>query len=64
MPALRKYPEELRDRAMRLSLELITSSGLTVAQASDWVGEQLGVNPAMLRNWVSRLGSTLTKLWG
>ena len=54
MPALRKYPEELRERAVRFSLELIESSGMSTTQASDRVGEQLGVNSATLRNWVKQ----------
>jgi transposase len=54
MPALRKYPEELRGRAVRFCLDLMESSRLSVTQASDRVGEQLGVNPATLRNWVKR----------
>jgi transposase len=44
MPAPRKYPDELRERGVRLVFE----SGRPVAH----VARDLGVNPETLRNWV------------
>jgi len=53
MAAPRKYPEELRERAIRMAVDLrrdpVTRSG-----ALRRVGEQLGVNPETLRNWVTQ----------
>ena len=53
MPAPRKYPEELRERAIRLAVELrrdpVTRSG-----ALKRVGDQLGINSETLRNWVQQ----------
>ncbi len=51
MPAPRKYPDEMRDRAIRLGLEMINGGErLSVNGAAHRVGEQLGINPATLRN--------------
>ena len=44
MPAPRKYPEELRERGVRLALE----SGRPIAQ----VARDLGIHPESLRRWV------------
>ena len=53
MVAPRKYPEELRERAIRLAVEarrdLATRSG-----ACRRIGEQLGINPETLRGWVTQ----------
>ena len=55
MPALRKYPEELRERAIRLALDLVQGEPkLSVNAACRRVGEQLGINPDTLRNWVQQ----------
>ncbi|GMA38452.1 transposase [Mobilicoccus caccae] len=55
MPAPRKYPEELRERAIRLVRDrLADEPGLPVSRACRLVGEQLGVNGDSLRNWVKR----------
>ncbi|WP_226344065.1 transposase [Agilicoccus flavus] len=55
MPAPKKYPEELRERAIRLVRDRIaTEPGLPVSRACRLVGEQLGVNGDSLRNWVKR----------
>ncbi len=51
MAAPRKYPDELRDRAVRLTLEQRRDPG-TRSGAYRRVGEQLGINPETLRNWV------------
>ncbi len=53
MAAPRKYPEELRERAIRMAVDLrrdpVTRSG-----ALKRVVEQLGINPETLRNWVGQ----------
>ena len=55
MPAPRKYPEELRERAIRLVRDRIADEpGLPVSRACRLVGEQLGINGDSLRNWVKR----------
>jgi transposase len=56
MPAPRKYPVELRDRAVRLVEDLLTDSDLqlSVTGACSRVGEQLGVNRDTLRGWVKQ----------
>lgn len=46
MPAKRKYPDELRERGVRLALE----SGRPIAQ----VARDLGIQPESLRRWVRR----------
>ena len=51
MAAPRKYPDELRERATRMAVDArrdpVTRSG-----ALKRIGEQLGINPETLRNWV------------
>lgn len=55
MAAPRKYPDEVRDRAVRLVADLVQDgSGQTVNGACRRVGEQLGINPDTLRNWVKQ----------
>ena len=53
MAAPRKYPEELRERAIRLAVDLRRDPA-TRTGALRRVGEQLGVNPETLRNWVQQ----------
>ena len=53
MAAPRKYPEELRERAIRLAVDL-RRDPVTRTGALRRVGEQLGVNPETLRNWVQQ----------
>jgi transposase len=53
MAAPRKYPEELRDRAIRMAVDLRRDPA-TRSGALRRVGEQLGINPETLRNWVSQ----------
>jgi len=53
MPALRKYPGELRDRAIRLTLDAKRDPASRPG-ACRRIGEQLGVNPETLRGWVSQ----------
>jgi transposase len=51
MPALRRYPDELRQRAVRMVFEVREQTG-GAPGAIARVGEQLGVNKETLRNWV------------
>lgn len=51
MPAPRKYPYGLRERATRLTLEARQDPATRVG-AFRRVGEQLGINLETLRNWV------------
>ena len=51
MAAPRKYPDELRERATRLAVEARRDPA-TRAGALKRIGEQLGINPETLRNWV------------
>ncbi|WP_460843866.1 IS3 family transposase [Nocardioides marmoraquaticus] len=53
MAAPRKYPEELRERAIRMAVDLRRDPA-TRAGALKRVGGQLGINPETLRNWVSQ----------
>ncbi|WP_367275079.1 transposase [uncultured Micrococcus sp.] len=55
MPAPRKYPDELRERATRMTLEA-RQDPATRTGAFRRVGEQLGINPETLRNWVRQTG--------
>jgi len=48
-----KYPEELRERAIRMAVDL-RGDPATRTGALRRVGEQLGINPETLRNWVSQ----------
>jgi transposase len=55
MPASRKYPDEMRERAARLVRERVADTpGLSVTRACRLVGEQLGINADTLRNWVKQ----------
>ena len=55
MPALKKYPDELRERAIRFALDLVEGpEKLSVNAACKRVGEQLGIVPDSLRNWVQQ----------
>src|SRR5215218_7250070 len=51
MPALRKYPDELRQRAVRMVFEVRERTG-GAPGAIARVADQLGVNRETLRNWV------------
>lgn len=53
MAAPRKYPEELRERAISMAVDLRRDPA-SRAGALRRVGEQLGVNPETLRNWVQQ----------
>ena len=49
MAAPRKYPDELRERAIRMAVDLRRDPD-TKAGAVKRVGEQFGINPDTLRN--------------
>ncbi len=52
MPAPRKYPEELRERAIRLVLEAREQeSSLSLHAAVTRIGPRVGVKPDTLRAW-------------
>ena len=51
MGAPRKYPDELRERATRMAVEA-RRDPVTKAGALARIGQQLGINPETLRNWV------------
>jgi transposase len=53
MAAPRKYPDELRERAIRMAVDLRRDPA-TRTGALKRVGEQLGINPETLRNWVGQ----------
>jgi transposase len=54
MPAPRKYPDELRERAVRLVLDVAAEAG-SVSRACRRIGEQLGINTDTLRGWVKQV---------
>ena len=52
MPALRKYPNELRERAVRLVLEArAEDEGLSLNAAVQRIAPRVGVVPDTLRGW-------------
>ncbi len=51
MVAPRKYPDELRDRSIRLALDA-RQDPASRPGACRRIGEQLGINPETLRGWV------------
>jgi transposase len=57
MPALRKYNDEMRDRAVLLVQDLLSDEELqlSVTAACTRVGEQLGINRDTLRGWVKQV---------
>lgn len=55
MPAPRKYPEELRERAIRLVLEArAEDESLSLNAAVHRIGPRVGVNPDTLRTWAKQ----------
>ena len=54
MAAPRKYPDELRERAIRLAVDLRRDPATKVG-AVKRVGEQLGIHPETLRTWVAQV---------
>ena len=51
MPAQRKYPEELRERAVKMVFEVRDRDGKGRGELAR-VARQLGVHPEALRTWV------------
>jgi len=49
MGAARKYPDELRDRAIRLVLNVVRDQDASVTAACRKVGGELGIKPDTLR---------------
>ncbi len=54
MAAPRKYPDELRERAIRLVLDAKAEPGSNGKNICRRVGDQLGINPETLRGWVKQ----------
>jgi transposase len=54
LAAVRKYPEELRQRAIRLVRDADDEPGTSRKQACRRVGQQLGISAETLRGWVNR----------
>ncbi|GAA2592209.1 transposase [Winogradskya consettensis] len=53
MPAPKKYPDELRERATRLAVEARRDPASAVG-AIRRVADQLGIHPEALRGWVKK----------
>jgi transposase len=53
MAAPRKYPDEVRERAVRMVFEIREQTGQRKG-AMARVAEQLGINPETLRNWMNQ----------
>ena len=53
MGAPRKYPDEIRERATRMAVEARRDPA-TRPGALARIGQQLGINPETLRNWVNQ----------
>jgi len=67
MPAPRKYPQDVRERAIRLVLEAREQEpGLSLQAAAKRIGQRVGINADTLRGWCKqaeidagrRLGTT------
>jgi transposase len=57
MAAQKKYPDELRERAVRMLFEVREREGKGHGELAR-VARQLGVHPEALRSWQSRRKST------
>ncbi len=53
VPAPKKYPDELRERAVRMVFEVREETGQRKGALAR-VAQQLGINPETLRNWVNQ----------
>lgn len=51
--APKKYPDELRERAVRMVFEIREETGQRKGALAR-VAQQLGINPETLRNWVNQ----------
>lgn len=56
MPAKRKYPDGLRERAVRMVFEVREQLGIRTGSISR-VADQLGINREAVRNWVRQAGA-------
>ena len=54
MPARRKYPEELRERAVKMVFEVRDQDGKGRGELAR-VARQLGVHPEALRTWIRQM---------
>jgi len=54
MPAPRKYPDEVRERAVRMVFQIREESGQQQGAIAR-VADRLGVNRETLRNWVKQV---------
>jgi transposase-like protein len=55
MPAPRKYPNELRERSLRLVAEaMVEEPELSLNAAVKRIGPRVGVVPDTLRGWIKR----------
>jgi transposase len=54
MSVPRKYPDELRQRAIRLVRDAEAEAGTSRKAACRRVGQQLGISMETLRGWVNR----------
>lgn len=54
MPAPRKYPDELRERSVRLVLQMRIEQPAEKHRAISTVAKRLDVHPATLRLWVNQ----------
>src|SRR5205814_9549613 len=54
MPAPKKYPDEVRERAVRMVFEIREESGQPHGAVAR-VADKLGVNRETLRNWVKQV---------
>jgi transposase len=55
MPAPRKYPQELRDRSIRLVREAMKEEpDVSLNKMVIRIGQRVGVNPDTLRGWVKQ----------
>ncbi|EFC86761.1 transposase [Parafrankia sp. EUN1f] len=54
MGAPRKYPDELRERVIRLVLDARAEPGASAKGACQRIGSQLGISPETLRVWVAK----------
>ncbi|MGH3282347.1 MAG: transposase, partial [Trebonia sp.] len=54
MGAARKYPGELRDRAVRLVLDQVKGQDASVTAACRKAGAELGINADTLRGWAKQ----------
>ena len=52
-PFQRRYPPEMRERAVRMVREVIAESGERVGAVTR-VARQLGIGPESVRNWVKQ----------